>query len=157
MLDGGSAPAGPVAAAPFGSASILVISYVYMLMMAGPGLRAATEIAILAANYIAARLSSSFPLLHKNRRGRVAHECILDPRAFKDSAGVTVDDIAKRLIDYGFHAPTMSFPCAGNLDGRADGIGIEIRAGSFLRSYDRDPARDRGCAPGQVRRRRIRR
>jgi glycine dehydrogenase len=104
-----------VAAAPFGSASILVISYVYMLMMAGPGLRAATEIAILAANYIAARLSSSFPLLHKNRRGRVAHECILDPRAFKDSAGVTVDDIAKRLIDYGFHAPTMSFPVPGTL------------------------------------------
>jgi len=104
-----------VAAAPFGSASILVISYVYMLMMAGPGLRAATEIAILAANYIAARLSSSFPLLHKNRRGRVAHECILDPRAFRDSAGVTVDDIAKRLIDYGFHAPTMSFPVPGTL------------------------------------------
>ena len=104
-----------VAAAPFGSASILVISYVYMLMMAGPGLRAATEIAILAANYIAARLSSSFPLLHKNRRGRVAHECVLDPRAFKDSAGVTVDDIAKRLIDYGFHAPTMSFPVPGTL------------------------------------------
>jgi glycine dehydrogenase len=78
-------------------------------------LRAATEIAILAANYIAARLSSSFPLLHKNRRGRVAHECILDPRAFKDSAGVTVDDIAKRLIDYGFHAPTMSFPVPGTL------------------------------------------
>ena len=115
ILDGGSAPTGPVAAAPFGSGSILVISYVYMLMMAGPGLRAATEIAILAANYIAARLSSSFPLLHKNRRGRVAHECILDPRAFRDSAGVTVDDIAKRLIDYGFHAPTMSFPVPGTL------------------------------------------
>ncbi len=115
ILDGGTAPAGPVSAAPFGSASTLVISYVYMLMMAGPGLRAASQVAILAANYIAARLSSSFPLLHKNRRGRVAHECILDPRAFRDSAGVTVDDIAKRLIDYGFHAPTMSFPVPGTL------------------------------------------
>lgn len=115
ILDGGIAPAGPVSAAPFGSASILVISYAYMLMMAGPGLKAASQVAILAANYIAAQLSSYFPLLHKNRRGRVAHECILDPRAFKDSAGVTVDDIAKRLIDYGFHAPTMSFPVPGTM------------------------------------------
>ncbi len=106
---------GPVSAAAFGSASILLISYAYMLMMAGEGLRAATQIAILSANYIAAKLSSSFPLLYKNRRGRVAHECILDPREFKDSAGVTVDDIAKRLIDYGFHAPTMSFPVPGTL------------------------------------------
>ena len=115
MLDGGKAPAGPVSAAPYGSASILVISYAYMLMMAGPGLRRATEVAILAANYVAARLSGAFPLLYKNHNGRVAHECILDPRAFKDSTGVTVDDIAKRLIDYGFHAPTMSFPVPGTL------------------------------------------
>ena len=115
ILDGGNAPAGPVSAAPYGSASILVISYVYMLMMAGPGMRAATQVAIVAANYVAARLKSSFPVLYKNPRGRVAHECILDPRAFKDSAGVTVDDIAKRLIDYGFHAPTISFPVPGTL------------------------------------------
>jgi glycine dehydrogenase len=115
ITDAGTVPAGPVSAAPFGSASILVISYVYMLMMAGPGLRRATQVAILAANYIAARLDSSFPLLYKNHNGRVAHECIVDPRAFKDSAGVTVDDIAKRLIDYGFHAPTMSFPVPGTL------------------------------------------
>jgi glycine dehydrogenase len=115
VLDGGRAPVGSVSAAPFGSASILVISYVYMLMMGGPGLRAATEIAILSANYLAARLAFSFPLLYKNRRGRVAHECILDPREFKESSGVTVDDIAKRLMDYGFHAPTMSFPVPGTL------------------------------------------
>jgi glycine dehydrogenase len=115
MLDGGKAPAGPVSAAPYGSASILVISYAYMLLMAGPGLRRATEAAILAANYVAARLAAAFPLLYKNQNGRVAHECILDPRAFKDSTGVTVDDIAKRLIDYGFHAPTMSFPVPGTL------------------------------------------
>ncbi|MEO5926787.1 MAG: aminomethyl-transferring glycine dehydrogenase [Bryobacteraceae bacterium] len=115
VLDDGDAAAGPVSAAPYGSASILVISYVYMLMMAGPGLRAATQVAILAANYVAARLAPSFPLLYKNRRGRVAHECILDPRGLKETSGVTVDDIAKRLIDYGFHAPTMSFPVAGTL------------------------------------------
>ncbi len=115
VLDGGKALAGPVSAAPYGSASILVISYVYMLMMAGPGLRSATQVAILSANYIAARLASSFALLYKNRRGRVAHECILDPRGLKESSGVTVDDISKRLIDYGFHAPTMSFPVAGTL------------------------------------------
>ncbi len=114
-LDGGSAPVGAVSAAPFGSASILPISYAYILMMGGPGLQRATEIAILNANYIAARLDEHFPVLYKNHNGRVAHECIIDPRALKDSAGVTVDDIAKRLIDYGFHAPTMSFPVAGTL------------------------------------------
>lgn len=112
---GDGAAAGPVSAAPFGSASILPISYVYMLMMGGPGLQRATEIAILSANYIAARLDTSFPVLYKNEHGRVAHECIVDPRPLKDQCGVTVDDIAKRLIDYGFHAPTMSFPVAGTL------------------------------------------
>ncbi|MCW1969070.1 MAG: aminomethyl-transferring glycine dehydrogenase [Anaerolineae bacterium] len=112
---GDGAVAGAVSAAPFGSASILPISYVYMLMMGGPGLQRATEVAILSANYIAARLDSSFPVLYKNEHGRVAHECIVDPRALKDQCGVTVDDIAKRLIDYGFHAPTMSFPVAGTL------------------------------------------
>jgi glycine dehydrogenase len=108
-------PVGPVSAAPFGSASILTISYIYILMMGGEGLTRATEIAILNANYIAARLQAHFPVLYRNARGRVAHECIVDPRPFKTSSGVTVDDIAKRLIDYGFHAPTMSFPVPGTL------------------------------------------
>jgi glycine dehydrogenase len=106
---------GPVSAAPFGSASILTISYIYILMMGGEGLQRATEIAILNANYIANRLAAHFPLLYRNAKGRVAHECIVDPRALKTACGVTVDDIAKRLIDYGFHAPTMSFPVPGTL------------------------------------------
>ena len=109
------AAVGPVSAAPYGSASILTISYIYILMMGGDGLTTATEIAILNANYIAKRLDPHFPVLYKNAKGRVAHECIIDPRALKTSAGVTVDDIAKRLIDYGFHAPTMSFPVVGTL------------------------------------------
>jgi glycine dehydrogenase len=108
-------PVGPVSAAPFGSASILTISYIYILMMGGEGLTRATEIAILNANYIAARLHPHFPVLYRNAKGRVAHECIVDPRPLKASSGVTVDDIAKRLIDYGFHAPTMSFPVPGTL------------------------------------------
>jgi len=114
-LDGGSAPVGPVSAAPFGSSSILPISYAYILMMGGAGLQRATEVAILSANYIAVRLDPHFPLLYRNHNGRVAHECIIDPRALKDACGVSVDDIAKRLIDYGFHAPTMSFPVVGTL------------------------------------------
>jgi glycine dehydrogenase len=108
-------PVGPVSAAPFGSASILTISYIYILMMGGEGLTRATEIAILSANYIADRLQPHFPVLYRNAKGRVAHECIVDPRPLKTTSGVTVDDIAKRLIDYGFHAPTMSFPVPGTL------------------------------------------
>jgi glycine dehydrogenase len=115
VLDGGKAPVGPVSAAPYGSASILPISYAYILMMGGPGLTRATEIAILNANYIASRLDPHFPVLYKNDNGRVAHECIIDPRPLKDRCGVSVDDIAKRLVDYGFHAPTMSFPVPGTL------------------------------------------
>ncbi|MBB1090879.1 aminomethyl-transferring glycine dehydrogenase [Rhodopseudomonas palustris] len=111
VLHGG----GTVSAAPYGSASILTISYIYILMMGGAGLKRATEIAILNANYIAARLQPHFPVLYRNLRGRVAHECIVDPRPLKTTTGVTVDDIAKRLIDYGFHAPTMSFPVPGTL------------------------------------------
>ena len=106
---------GPVSAAPFGSASILTISWVYVTLMGGEGLTAATKAAILNANYIAARLAEHYPLLFKGRNGRVAHECILDTRPLKDAAGILVDDIAKRLIDYGFHAPTMSFPVPGTL------------------------------------------
>ena len=106
---------GPVSAAPYGSASILTISYIYILMMGGEGLTRATEVAVLNANYIAARLEAHFPVLYRNAKGRVAHECIIDPRPLKNATGVTVDDIAKRLIDYGFHAPTMSFPVPGTL------------------------------------------
>jgi glycine dehydrogenase len=110
----GESAVGPVSAAPYGSASILVISYVYILMMGAAGLKRASEVAILNANYIAERLHPHFPVLYRNHNNRVAHECIVDPRDFKAS-GVTVDDIAKRLIDYGFHAPTMSFPVPGTL------------------------------------------
>ncbi|WP_022719699.1 aminomethyl-transferring glycine dehydrogenase [Rhodopseudomonas sp. B29] len=106
---------GTVAAAPYGSASILTISYIYILLMGASGLKRATEMAILNANYIAARLQPHFPVLYRNQRSRVAHECIVDPRPLKTTTGVTVDDIAKRLIDYGFHAPTMSFPVPGTL------------------------------------------
>jgi glycine dehydrogenase len=113
--DGGHQAVGPVSAAPFGSASILTISYIYILLMGGEGLTRATELAILNANYIATKLDPHFPVLYRNAKGRVAHECIVDPRALKTSSGVTVDDIAKRLIDYGFHAPTMSFPVPGTL------------------------------------------
>ena len=106
---------GPVSAAPFGSASILPISYAYIRMMGAAGLRRATEVAILNANYLAHRLAPHYPILYRGRNGMVAHECILDCRAFQGSAGITVEDIAKRLQDYGFHAPTMSWPVAGTL------------------------------------------
>jgi glycine dehydrogenase len=106
---------GPVSGAPFGSASILTISWAYCLMMGGEGLTQATRVAILNANYIAKRLEGAFPILYKGPSGRVAHECIIDVRPFAESAGITVDDIAKRLIDCGFHAPTMSWPVAGTL------------------------------------------
>ncbi len=105
---------GPVSAAPYGSASILPISWAYCLLMGGDGLTQATKVAILAANYIAARLDGAFDVLFRGGSGRVAHECILDTRPFAE-AGVTVDDIAKRLVDNGFHAPTMSWPVAGTL------------------------------------------
>jgi glycine dehydrogenase len=106
---------GPVSAAPYGSPGILPISWAYILMMGGQGLTQATRVAILNANYIAKRLEGAFDVLYKGTNGRVAHECILDTRPFDESAGVTVDDIAKRLIDNGFHAPTMSWPVAGTL------------------------------------------
>ena len=104
-----------VSAAPYGSASILPISWSYCLLMGGRGLTQATRVAILNANYIAKRLEGAYPVLYKGARGRVAHECIIDTRPLLESAGVTVDDIAKRLIDCGFHAPTMSWPVAGTL------------------------------------------
>jgi glycine dehydrogenase len=106
---------GPVAAAPFGSAMILPISYAYIRMMGDSGLRRATQVAILNANYVAARLAPHYPVLYTGARGLVAHECIVDCRGFGPEAGVQVDDIAKRLQDFGFHAPTMSFPVPGTL------------------------------------------
>ncbi|MDN8541709.1 aminomethyl-transferring glycine dehydrogenase [Erwinia sp. BC051422] len=106
---------GAVSAAPFGSASILPISWMYIRMMGAEGLKQASSVAILNANYIAARLKSAYPILYAGRDGRVAHECILDIRPLKEQTGISELDIAKRLIDYGFHAPTMSFPVAGTL------------------------------------------
>ncbi|GAC1029703.1 aminomethyl-transferring glycine dehydrogenase [Pseudomonas sp. No.21] len=106
---------GAVSAAPFGSASILPITWMYIRMMGGAGLRRASQMAILNANYIARRLEEHYPVLYTGTNGLVAHECILDLRPLKDSSGISVDDVAKRLIDFGFHAPTMSFPVAGTL------------------------------------------
>jgi len=106
---------GPVSGAPFGSASILPISWAYIRLLGGAGLTHSTQVAILSANYMAARLHDAFPILYTGAHGRVAHECILDIRPLTAISGVTVDDIAKRLMDFGFHAPTMSFPVAGTL------------------------------------------
>jgi len=112
---GGEHAIGPVSAAPWGSASILLISWAYIKMMGSEGLTQATKIAILSANYLARRLDSSFPVLYKGKKGFVAHECIVDLRPVKKAAGIEVDDVAKRLMDYGFHAPTTSFPVIGTL------------------------------------------
>jgi glycine dehydrogenase len=109
------AAVGAVAAAPWGSASILPISWAYIRMMGGDGLRRATLTAVAAANYVARRLEQHFPVLYTGTSGLVAHECILDLRPITKATGVTVDDVAKRLADYGLHAPTMSFPVAGTL------------------------------------------
>jgi glycine dehydrogenase len=111
---GGQSAIGAVAAAPWGSASILLISYAYICLMGGEGLTLATKLAILNANYIKSRLEPYFPVLYKGEKGRVAHEMIVDMRKFK-TFGIEVEDIAKRLMDYGFHAPTVSFPVAGTL------------------------------------------
>ncbi|HCQ39705.1 MAG TPA: glycine dehydrogenase (aminomethyl-transferring), partial [Verrucomicrobiales bacterium] len=106
---------GAVSAAPWGSASINVISWMYIRMMGVAGLVAATKVALLNANYIAHRLKDYFPVLYTGAKGRVAHECIIDLRPLQKESGITVEDVAKRLIDYGFHAPTMSWPVAGTL------------------------------------------
>ncbi|TFH17202.1 MAG: aminotransferase class V-fold PLP-dependent enzyme, partial [Acidimicrobiales bacterium] len=123
-------PVGAVSAAPYGSAGILPIPWMYIEMMGGPGLTTATTVAILAANYIAERLDPYFPVLYRGANGRVAHECILDLRPITKATGVTVDDVAKRLMDYGFHAPTMSFPVAGTLM-------VEPTESESLREIDR--------------------
>jgi glycine dehydrogenase len=115
QLAGPATGPGPVSSAPYGSASILPIPWAYIRMMGGEGLTHATEVAILSANYIALKLNPYYPVLYTGDNGRVAHECILDLRAITKDSGVTNDDVAKRLMDYGFHAPTMSFPVAGTL------------------------------------------
>jgi glycine dehydrogenase len=112
---GGARGIGPVSAAPWGSASILLISWAYIRLMGADGLKRATAIAILNANYLAHRLKAHYPVVYQGQNGRVAHECIVDARPLKKLAGIEVDDVAKRLMDYGFHAPTMSFPIAGTL------------------------------------------
>ena len=123
-------PVGAVSAAPYGSAGILPIPWMYIEMMGGAGLTAATSVAIIAANYVAERLDPYFPVLYRGEHGRVAHECILDLRDLTKSTGVTVDDVAKRLMDYGFHAPTMSFPVPGTLM-------VEPTESESLRELDR--------------------
>jgi len=114
-LPTGYSNVGPVSASAWGSAGILPISWMYVTMMGATGLRQATEVAMLSANYIAKRLQEYYPILYVGEHGLVAHECILDLRPLKERSGVDVEDVAKRLIDYGFHAPTMSFPVAGTL------------------------------------------
>jgi glycine dehydrogenase len=121
---------GAVAAAPWGSAGILPISWTYVAMMGADGLRRATEVAILNANYVAHRLAPHYPILYAGKSGRVAHECIVDLRPLKAAAAVSAEDVAKRLTDYGFHAPTMSFPVAGTLM-------IEPTESESLRELDR--------------------
>jgi glycine dehydrogenase len=113
-FDNGAA-VGPVSAAPYGSPGILPIPYAYIAMMGAEGLKRATQVAVLAANYVAKRLEPHYGVLYRGKNGLVAHECILDARSFRDTAGVDAEDIAKRLIDYGFHAPTMSWPVANTL------------------------------------------
>jgi glycine dehydrogenase len=112
---GGKQSIGPISAAPYGSPSILTISWVYIALMGSDGLTKATQVAILNANYMAKRLEKHFPVLYTGKQGFVAHEFILDLRAFKENAGVEVMDVAKRLMDYGFHAPTVSWPVPGTL------------------------------------------
>ena len=131
---------GMVSAAEFGSASILPIPWMYITMMGRDGLKRATQVAVLNANYIAKKLEPHFPTLYAGRNGYVAHECILDLRPIKDASGISAEDVAKRLMDYGFHAPTLSFRW-GNADSRADRIGTEDRTRPLYRSDDRDSRR----------------
>jgi glycine dehydrogenase len=112
---GNGHPVGMVSGADFGSAGILPISWMYITLMGAAGLRRATQVALLNANYVARKLAPHFPTLYTGRNGYVAHECILDLRPLKESSGITAEDVAKRLMDYGFHAPTLSFPVAGTL------------------------------------------
>ena len=144
------AAAGAVSAAPHGSAGILPIPWMYIEMMGGRGLTEATAIAVLSANYIAERLDPHFPVLYRGANGRVAHECIIDIRPITKATGVTVDDIAKRLMDYGFHAPTMSFPVAGTLMIEPTESETLRETRSLLRRDDRDRRRDRSGGVGRM-------
>ncbi|MCW8883631.1 MAG: glycine dehydrogenase (aminomethyl-transferring), partial [Motiliproteus sp.] len=114
-IDGPKAEMGAVSATPFGSGSILPISWAYCALLGAEGLKKSTQVAILNANYLTEKLSEHYPILYRGRNNRVAHECIVDIRPIKDSSGITEEDIAKRLMDFGFHAPTMSFPVPGTL------------------------------------------
>ena len=135
---------GPVSAARFGSAGILNIPWAYIALMGPDGLRHATAVAICSANYVAARLDEHYPVLYRGVKGRVGHECIVDIRGLTKATGVTVDDVAKRLIDYGFHAPTMSFPVAGTLMIEPTESEPLAELDRFCDAIDRDPGRDRG-------------
>ena len=145
---------GPVAAAPYGSAGILPISWAYIAMMGADGLRRATQVAVLSANYVARRLAPHYPVLYTGRAGLVAHECVIDLRPLAARTGITNEDVAKRLVDYGFHAPTMSFPVAGTLMIEPTESEDTRRAGPVLRGHDRHPAGDRAGRRGRVRPRR---
>jgi glutathione peroxidase-family protein len=141
-ISGPHAGQGAVAAAPWGSASILPISWMYIAMMGGSGLTRATEVAILNANYIASRLQPHYPVLYTGSNGRVAHECILDIRPLKAATGISEIDIAKRLMDYGFHAPTVSFPVAGTMMVEPTESESKSRTRPLHRRDDQHPRRD---------------
>ena len=150
---GGERAIHAVSAAPWGSPNILVISYGYMKMLGGDGMTDATRYAILNANYIKSRLEAHYPVLYARQNGRVAHEMIFDLRPLKQASGaanITETDVAKRLMDYGFHAPTVSFPVAGHADGRADGKRAERRARSLLRRDDRHPGEIQAVIDGKA-------
>ena len=134
---------GAVSAAPYGSAGILPIPWAYIRMMGAAGLTEATKVAVLSANYLATRLAPHFPVLYAGESGLVAHECILDLRPLTAATGVTVDDVAKRLVDFGFHAPDDELSGRGHADGRADRVRGPRRAGPIRRRNRRDPRRDR--------------
>ncbi len=141
---------GPISAAPWGSAGILPISWAYIAMMGPEGLRRATEVAILNANYVAARLAEHYPVLYTGPNGLVAHECILDLRRITAESGVTAEDVAKRLIDFGFHAPTMSFPVAGTLMVEPTESESKHELDRFCDAMIAIRARDRTRASGRV-------
>ena len=130
---------GAVSATDLGSASILPISWAYIALMGDKGLTQATELAILNANYITEKLSQHYPVLYRGNNDRVAHECIIDLRDLKESSGISEEDVAKRLMDYGFHAPTMSFPVAGTLMIEPTESGITGRTGQIHQCNDRHP------------------
>ena len=131
-VPGTSVDNGAVSAAPYGSAAILPISWAYIAMMGSEGLRQATETAIVNANYLAQTLGEHFPILYRGRNNRVAHECIIDLRPLKDATGISEMDVAKRLQDYGFHSPTMSFPVAGTLMVEPTESGIKVEIDRFI-------------------------